>query len=275
MGELDPRAEGQRNLATVRRVFEEVINEKKLETIDEIYDPSIVDHDPLPGAPPGIEGVKYSIGGLIDGFPDLQVAIEDISAFGNFVAVHNTWTGTQTGRLLGLPPSGRAATFTGVVIWRLENGQIAERWALVDFVQQLGVASRKRRNRPTSLDLAGSVTPYVSLQPIPADKFEAWEEFQRQLAGPRHQEYVASRRRLGVQREVAYLVMWPREGDLRHEIVYYELEDVVRFGQGLATSDDPFDAWFRERVTHLHGFDWGAVAELGPSSHMVFEWAAD
>jgi predicted ester cyclase len=269
------RAEAEQNIATVRRVFDEVINQKKLETIDEIYDANIVDHDPLPGAPPGIEGVKFSIGGLIDGFPDLHVEIEDISGFRNFVAVHNTWQGTQTGRLLGLPPSGRSLTFTGVVIWRLDGGKIAERWALVDFVQQLGVASRRRRGRPTSLDFEGSITPHVSLQPIKPEKFEAWEEFNRELAGARRAEFAASRHRLGVKREVIYLVIWPREGDLQHQIGYYEVEDLVRFGVGLAISEDPFDIWFRERVADLHGFDWDAVAELGPSSRMVFEWAAD
>ena len=230
------------NKALVRRVFDEVINEGRLEVIEEIYDPNIVDHDPLPGAPPGREGVAYSIGGLLDAFPDLHVTIEDMSAYGNFVTVHNVWLGTQTGRLLGLRPTGRSLSFTGVVIWRVEDGRIAERWAVIDLVQQLGVAGRRRRrDRPSALDYGSTVTPYVSLQPIPPEKFEEWEAFQEQLKGPRREEYVASRTRLGVRRETAWLIRWPQIGDLRFEVVYFEVDDLVRFGQGMAVSQDPFD----------------------------------
>jgi predicted ester cyclase len=267
----------ERNTATVRRVFEEVLNQRKLDVIEEIYDPDIVDHDPLPGAPPGREGVRYSIGGLIEGFPDLQVTIEAMSAHGNLVVVHNTWRGTQTGRLVGLPPTGRPVTFTGVVIWRLHENRIAERWAMLDLEQKIGIAGRKRRRRAGSaLDRdTATVTPIVSLQPIPPDRFDDWKAFQEQMKGPRHAEFVASRKRLGVTREVQWLIIWPRVGDLRFEVGYYEIEDVVRFGRGLATSQDPFDVWFRERVAYLHGFNWADVGELGPGAQLAFEWSAE
>jgi predicted ester cyclase len=267
----------EQNKATVRRVFEEVLNQGRLDVIDEIYDPHIVDHDPLPGGPTGIEGVRYSIGGLLEAFPDLQVTIEDMSAHGDFVVVHNVWKGTQSGRLLGLPPTGREVTFTGVVIWRLANGLIAERWAVIDLVQQVGVASRRRRSRASAqaLDYADAVTSFASLQPLAPEKFEEYKEFVEQLKGPRHAEFVASRKRLGIKREVQWLSVWPRVGDMRFEIGYYEAEDLIKLGVGLAASDDPFDVWFRERVTYLHGFDWNDVAELGAPTELMFEWSAD
>lgn len=266
------------NTAIVRRVFEEVINGKQLDVIDELYDEHILDHDPLPGAPPGIEGVRYSIGGLIDAFPDLEVSIEAISAHGDFVTVHNIWTGTQRGKLVGLPSTGRQVIFTGVVIWKLKDGRIVERWAIIDLIEQMGVAKRRRRRNRASmqaLDHADAVTPYVSLQPIEPDKYDEWLEFQEQLKGPRHEEFVASRRRLGVKREVQWLILWPQVGDLRFEVGYYEIDDLVNFGRGLAISMDPFDVWFRERVRHLHGFDWEAVAEIGPSAQLMFEFSDD
>lgn len=198
-----------------------------------------------------------------------------MAAHGNLVTVHNTWLGTQTGRLVGLPPTGRSLTFSGVVIWRLADGRIAERWAVIDLVQRLGIATRRRRRSASDLEYGSTVTPFVSLQPIPADRFGDWLEFQKQLNGPRRQELAASRARLGIRRELAWLVVWPRAGDVRHEIAYFEIEDLIRFGRGLATSDDPFDVWFRERVAHLHGYDWSNVAELGPSSELVFEWTAE
>lgn len=264
------------NKAVVRRVFDEILNGRNLELIDELYLPNIVDHDPLPGAGPGREGVKHSIGGLLEGFPDLHVTIEDIAAHGNLVTVHNTWRGTQTGRYGGLPATGRSLTFSGVVIWRLEDGMIAERWAILDLVGQLGIARRRRRRSASAaLEYESTITPYASLQPIPPDRFDDWVEFNEQLKGPRREEYIASRTRLGVRRELAWLVVWPRTGDTRHEIVYYEIEDLIRFGYGLATSEDPFDEWFRERVAYLHGYDWDEVEKLGPAVQLVFEWTAD
>jgi steroid delta-isomerase-like uncharacterized protein len=266
----------EQNKAVIRRVFDEILNERKLDLIEELYDPGIVDHDPLPGAPPGREGVRYSIGGLIDGFPDLKVTVEAMSAHGNLVVVHNTWHGTQKGRLVGLPSTGKAVTFTGVVIWRLKDGKIAERWAMLDLEEKLGIAGRRKRRRAGSvLEHDSTVTPFVSLQPIPPDKFNAWMEFQEQLKGPRHAEFVASRTRLGIRREVQWLIVWPKVAGLQFEVGYYEVEDIIRFGKGLAVSEDPFDVWFRERVAFLHGFDWGDVAELGPNAQLAFEWSAE
>jgi steroid delta-isomerase-like uncharacterized protein len=137
-------ASSKENCAIVRRVFGEVINQRRLAAIDEIYAPAIVDHDPVPGAPPGIDGVKYSLGGLLEAFPDLHVEIEDMSAHLDKVVVHNTWRGTRTGALLGLPPTGKAVSYTGIVVWRLESGKITERWAMTEVLDALGVPQAQR-----------------------------------------------------------------------------------------------------------------------------------
>jgi predicted ester cyclase len=121
------------NKAVVRRVFEEVVNQGRLDVIDEIYSPEVVDHDPLPGAPPGIDGIRYSIGGLRTAFPDFHVTIEAMSAHHDKVVVHNTWRGTQRGRLFGVGGKGRQICSTGIVIWRLVEGRIVERWAMAEL----------------------------------------------------------------------------------------------------------------------------------------------
>jgi predicted ester cyclase len=127
----------ERNKAIVRRVFEEVVNRRRLEVIDELYSPEVVDHDPLPGAPEGIAGVRYSIGNLQAAMPDFEVTIEDISAHGDLVVVHNTWRGTQRGTLLGIGGRGRRICSTGIVIWRLKDGRIVERWAMAELASDL------------------------------------------------------------------------------------------------------------------------------------------
>src|SRR5262249_38910152 len=268
--------ETERNKATVRRVFDEVIKERRLAVIDEIYDEQVVDHDPLPGAPPGIEGVRYSIEGLLQGFPDLHVTIEDVSADRDLVAVHNTWRGTQSGRLLGMLSTGRTVTFAGVVIWRLENGRITERWALIDLVRELGVATRRRATRggEAALNIGSTVTPLVALQPIASDRYDEWKAFHDEFT-ERREEFEASRRRLGARREMHWLTAWPAVRDMRFNVAYYETEDVLRFVEGLATSEEPFDVWFRQRVRDLHGADWSKIAAQGLPSTVVFEWFAE
>ena len=124
--------------------------------IDEIYDLNVVDHEPLPGAPPGRDGVHYSIGGFIEGIPDLRVETHATSAWGDKVVVHNSWKGTHTGVLAGFQPTGNSIDVPGVVVWRVQDGLICERWAvgLEDgLMEQLGANSiiskglRRRRYR--------------------------------------------------------------------------------------------------------------------------------
>ena len=126
----------ERNKAVARRVFDEVVNRGRLDLIDEIYAPDVVDHDPLPGAPEGIEGIRYSIGGMRAAMPDLEVTVEDISAHGDTVVVHNTWRGTQRG-LIGFAGRSRNMCSNGIVIFTLRDDRIVERWAMTDLAKKL------------------------------------------------------------------------------------------------------------------------------------------
>jgi steroid delta-isomerase-like uncharacterized protein len=126
------RRRREHNEHVVRRVFEDVVNGRDLDLVYELYTADMVDHDALPGAPAGVEGVRHTLAGLIAAFPDLEITVEDVSSHGDMVVVHNTWKGTRSGKLLGLPASGTRAEYSGIAIFRLEHGRIAERWAMVD-----------------------------------------------------------------------------------------------------------------------------------------------
>jgi predicted ester cyclase len=61
---------------------------------------------------------------------------------GDTVVVYWTKTGTHQGEFMGIPPSGRTITISGVDIHRLRNGRMAEHWHVVEelqMMQQLGV----------------------------------------------------------------------------------------------------------------------------------------
>jgi len=77
------------------------------------------------------------------GFPDMQVTIDDVIAEGDKVAYRWTARGTQTGEMMGIPPTGRSVILTGITIDRYDaESKIVEHWESYDqlgMLQQLGV----------------------------------------------------------------------------------------------------------------------------------------
>ena len=106
-----------------------------------LLDPDVVDHF---DKSQGIEAVKGVIVMFRTAFPDLKFELVERMADPDKDKYVHQWTmeGTQHGELMGIPPTGRHAAWTGITILRVENGKIVERWANVDvlgILQQLGV----------------------------------------------------------------------------------------------------------------------------------------
>ena len=106
--------------------------------------------------------------------------------------------------------------------------------------------------------------------PILPGKVEQWKQFSQDLVGARHGEYKASRKRLGVTREVAYLQQTP-QGDMA--IVYIEAQNIPAVFEGLGHSQEAFDVWFREQVKEIHGVDL-AQPPAGPLPEAIVDWRA-
>ncbi|GAP55932.1 DUF6176 family protein [Arthrobacter sp. 92] len=86
--------------------------------------------------------------------------------------------------------------------------------------------------------------------PILPGKLDEWKALDAEMNGPRREEHARSRKRMGVTREVASLVQTP-EGDFVS--LFHEAEDLAKAFQTLATSEDPYDVWFREHLVNVHG----------------------
>lgn len=131
------------NKATARRFIEEVWNGGQLAVIDELVLSAYVDHDPNNplSTEEGPEGVKQSVTIWRTAFPDVQVTVEGQIAEGDMVVTRWRAHGTHRGTLLGIPPTGRQVSVTGVFVERYQDGQIAESWTEFDalgLLQQLG-----------------------------------------------------------------------------------------------------------------------------------------
>jgi len=111
----------------IRNHFEEFVNRKNLGIGEVNFAPEFVDHgaDVPAGLPPGPEGAIQYVGAALKKVPDLRVTIEDMIAEDDKVVVRNHWTGTDTG-------SKQRLEFSGIVIWRIANRKIVERWAYLE-----------------------------------------------------------------------------------------------------------------------------------------------
>ena len=129
------------NKKLVRRFYDEVLNDRRPEAIDELALADYTEHDPLPGQRDGLVGLKDRATMLIEGLASTY-AVEDVIAEGDRVVVRWTNSGRHSGPFLGIPPTGRSFTMAGIDIYRIENDHLAEHWHVVDqlsMLQQLGL----------------------------------------------------------------------------------------------------------------------------------------
>ncbi len=139
---MSQQSETERNKAIIRRFVEEVQNQKNWDAFDELNSSDFVNLSAPPGVPSDKEGGKMFLGAFINAFPDSYVTIEDMIAEGDRVVTKKTFTGTHTGELNGIPPTGNRVSIQYVDIMRVRDGQIVEHWLSMDqlsFMQQLGV----------------------------------------------------------------------------------------------------------------------------------------
>jgi predicted ester cyclase len=112
--------------------------------IDELVSPDFLAHDPaMPEPIHGIQGAKDFVALYKGAFPDARVAADELIGEGDRVVVRWTGCGTHEGELLGIAPSGRQVTVTGMSIYRLAGDKIVEEWSNWDtlgLLVQLGVA---------------------------------------------------------------------------------------------------------------------------------------
>jgi len=130
------------NKAVNRRFYNEVLNNKELAKIDELFTSDYVSHATPPGLPPNREGQRMFISAFHAAFPDGKITIEEQIAEGDRVVTRGTFRGTQTGEFQGMPPTGKKVEISAIDIARFKDGKHAEHWGGPDQLSlliQLGV----------------------------------------------------------------------------------------------------------------------------------------
>lgn len=129
------------NKQTIQRLYDEVLNEGRLELLDQMAWPDHVEHNPFPQQSQGVAGLKQRASMVRAAF-NPRFTIDHLIAEGDKVAVMWTNTGTHVGEWFGFPPTEKAVTTHGVDIHLLRDGRLAEHWDVVDisnFLASVGV----------------------------------------------------------------------------------------------------------------------------------------
>ncbi len=130
----------EQNKNIVRRAVEEPWK-GNLDVVDELTAPDYIGHDPANPEPlRGPEGIKEFISSYRAAFPDARITVEQQLAEGDLVATRWSGRGTHEGELMGIQPTRKQVTVSGLTISRLADGKIVEEfsnWDNFGMMQQL------------------------------------------------------------------------------------------------------------------------------------------
>ncbi len=128
----------EQNKELIRAAFGEL--EEVMASHERLYDPDWIGH--FPGMPPlDLDGHRQYSVAMNTAFPDLERMIDDLIAEGDRVVARWSARGTHSGDFMGIPPSGAVAESSGITVFRIADGRIAEEWSQSDMLgllQQIG-----------------------------------------------------------------------------------------------------------------------------------------
>ncbi|MBI2875121.1 MAG: ester cyclase [Firmicutes bacterium] len=123
------------NKLTARRLLEEVVNTGNVDHVADFISPDC--RDSATGQIIGVEGMRAHIIGVRETYPDLHLTVEQQIAEGEWVATRVTARGTHLGEWLGMRPTGKQVTITGVNLNRVIDGRIVEHGGAANVFEAL------------------------------------------------------------------------------------------------------------------------------------------
>jgi len=135
----------EENKEIIRRVMAEGVNQGNLDIFREMLSPDYARHSQATTGMEEIRGIEQMVEFLkahFTAFPDWQEKIDLMIAESDYVAYITTGTGTHTGPMGDIPPTGNKMEVVNYIIQRIEDGKIAETWVGWDnlaALRQLGL----------------------------------------------------------------------------------------------------------------------------------------
>ena len=134
---------GEERKASARQGIDEVVNKGNFAGVDEAFAANYIGHMSDGTELHGPADFKKFITMVRSAFPDIQYKVEDMANDGDILAVRTSFTGTNTGSLRGMPPTGKRVAMQEALFYRFEGDKIVEVWQFLNqmaMLQQLGLA---------------------------------------------------------------------------------------------------------------------------------------
>jgi predicted ester cyclase len=123
---------GSANGKTIVKGVLDAFNARAWDEIPTLYSPDYVNHNAPPGLAGDRDGQVAAMQGLCEAFPDASVEATHVVAEGDLVMVRDILTGTHEGQFGDAGPTGKSVSLQFIHLYRIVDGQIVERWGLVD-----------------------------------------------------------------------------------------------------------------------------------------------
>ncbi|MFZ6011445.1 MAG: ester cyclase [Bacteroidota bacterium] len=139
----EEKAEVKNNDAEMKARFNalnDCFNTGNTDAIDTLLTADAVDHseDTSMHLPKGPAGLKELVKFLRTGSPDLKSEIKMMAADGDMLMVYGTTSGTNTGSMMGMPPTNKAWTSDFVDIVKFDSDlKMTEHWGVYDQFKML------------------------------------------------------------------------------------------------------------------------------------------
>lgn len=104
------------NKSAIRRLFEDVWNERNLDAADDVLVPAYAERE------------RNWAETVLAAFPDTHFTIEDMLAEGDRVATRVVWRATHQGQFDGIVPTGKHVAIPFIFIHVMEQGKAVESW---------------------------------------------------------------------------------------------------------------------------------------------------
>jgi hypothetical protein len=117
-------------------------------------------------------------------------------------------------------------------------------------------------------DLAGA-KPFLFIAPVRHEAIDTLRELTREVMGPRKDEYMRARARIGVRREAVFLESsdW---GDAA--VIYWLADDPETSLRAFAGSSDPFDSWMRAKENGAYAVPLDVLTTIASKNALIAQY---
>lgn len=135
----------------VHRIFEEVVNQHRMDLFDEFFAEDYVDHGPTGSL--DREATRAMFAMWLDAFSELHCEVSNVIVEGDLVGWVVHTTGVHTADTLGFPATGKRIDTLSANIGRYRDGKAVEHWSeqgMLQTLQQLGIIPAMGAQAPVS-----------------------------------------------------------------------------------------------------------------------------